>query len=298
MDVCADLSGGALLRTKVADTGIGIPDAARSACSRRSRRATLPRPVATEAAVSALPSASASSSAWAARSASKAAKAREASSGSPSRSSSPAKPSAHEPSALNPGRKPDSPKAIPVDRARPAPTTRPQRRVASIRSSTEEQTLRILVVDDNFVNQQVAAGLLNKLGHRADVADDGDRAVELVATGDYDMVLMDIQMPRVDGLSATGLIRQLPAPQNAIAIVAVTANAMVGDRETCLSAGMDDYISKPINRHQLGEILDRWRERLRRTPKDLSPRLIRFPDHRVGPRQEERRSHSVSCWTL
>ncbi|RBP05175.1 signal transduction histidine kinase [Roseiarcus fermentans] len=168
---------------------------------------------------------------------------------------------------------------IPADRDRSRSLRRPpDGAVAPIPSDGPKHGLRILVVDDNFVNQQVAAGLLNRLGHRADVAEDGDQAVEVVARGDYDMVLMDIQMPRVDGLTATRLIRRLPPPRNAIAIVAVTANAMAGDREVCLAAGMDDYISKPINRQQLAELLDRWRERLHDSRKaETSPERARGP---------------------
>jgi signal transduction histidine kinase/DNA-binding response OmpR family regulator len=140
---------------------------------------------------------------------------------------------------------------------------------------SQTRRLRILVVDDNGVNQQVAVGLLSKMGHRADVADDGDQAVELAARGDYDLVLMDMQMPRVDGLMATRLIRALPPPKNAIPIIAMTANAMVGDRETCLAAGMDDYVSKPIDRHRLREMLARWRER--REPQQKNVELDRAP---------------------
>ncbi|HLO74850.1 MAG TPA: response regulator [Magnetospirillum sp.] len=122
--------------------------------------------------------------------------------------------------------------------------------------------LKILVAEDNSINQQVAVGLLGKLGHRADVADDGGQAVDLVIRGDYDLVLMDMQMPNVDGIAATRLIRALSAPKNAIPIIAMTANAMVGDREACLDAGMNDYISKPIDRRRLAELLGRWSERL------------------------------------
>ncbi|AVM73077.1 hybrid sensor histidine kinase/response regulator [Magnetospirillum gryphiswaldense] len=118
--------------------------------------------------------------------------------------------------------------------------------------------LRILVAEDNAINQQVAVGLLNKLGHRADVADDGAEAVELVRAGDYDLVLMDMQMPRVDGLAATRLIRQLAEPKNRIAIIAMTANAMEADRQACLAAGMDDFLAKPIDRRRLSAILHRW----------------------------------------
>ena len=122
--------------------------------------------------------------------------------------------------------------------------------------------LRILVAEDNTTNQQVAVGLLAKLGHRADVADDGAEAVERVKQGDYDLVLMDMQMPRVDGLTATRLIRALPPPKGGIPIIAMTANAMVGDREACLAIGMDDYIAKPINRGRLADLLKRWSDRL------------------------------------
>ncbi|KAF0225462.1 MAG: Signal transduction histidine [Rhodospirillaceae bacterium] len=118
--------------------------------------------------------------------------------------------------------------------------------------------LRILVAEDNAINQQVAVGLLNKLGHRADVADDGAEAVELVRAGDYDLVLMDMQMPRVDGLAATRLIRQLAEPKNKIAIIAMTANAMEADRQACLAVGMDDFLAKPIDRRRLAAILGRW----------------------------------------
>ncbi|MCA1906900.1 MAG: response regulator [Magnetospirillum sp.] len=118
--------------------------------------------------------------------------------------------------------------------------------------------LRILVVEDNPINQQVAVGLLAKLGHRADVADDGAEAVTLVERGDYDLILMDMQMPRMDGLTATRVIRALPGDKDKVVIVAMTANAMSGDRDSCLAAGMDDYLAKPIDRHRLAAVLDRW----------------------------------------
>ncbi|MBI5164984.1 MAG: response regulator [Magnetospirillum sp.] len=123
------------------------------------------------------------------------------------------------------------------------------------------KSLRILVAEDNSINQQVAVGLLTKLGHRADVADDGGEALALIERGDYDLVLMDVQMPRMDGLSATRAIRALPTAKARLPVVAMTANAMAGDREACLAAGMDDYIAKPIDRHRLAALLDRWTER-------------------------------------
>ncbi len=124
------------------------------------------------------------------------------------------------------------------------------------------QPLRLLVAEDNAINQQVAVGLLTKLGHRADVADDGREAVRLVDEGDYDLVLMDVQMPVMDGLEATRAIRALDGPRGRVPVIAMTANAMTGDRERCLNAGMDDYIAKPIDRHRLDALLTRWAQRL------------------------------------
>ncbi|NFV82301.1 response regulator [Magnetospirillum aberrantis] len=122
--------------------------------------------------------------------------------------------------------------------------------------------LRILVAEDNAINQQVAVGLLGKLGHRADVADDGAEAVVMVERCDYDLVLMDMQMPRVDGLAATRMIRAVSGPKSQVTIIAMTANAMAADRDSCIAAGMDDFIAKPIDRRRLAEILERWGERL------------------------------------
>ncbi|MFD2233284.1 hybrid sensor histidine kinase/response regulator [Phaeospirillum tilakii] len=122
--------------------------------------------------------------------------------------------------------------------------------------------LKVLVAEDNAINQQVAVGLLAKLGHRADVADDGAEAVERVRQGDYDLVLMDMQMPRFDGLAATRRIRTLPGARAEVVIIAMTANATAGDRAACLAAGMNDYLAKPIDRHRLSQLLDRWAGRL------------------------------------
>ena len=118
--------------------------------------------------------------------------------------------------------------------------------------------LHILLAEDNAVNQQVAVGMLAKMGHRVTVVDDGAQAVEHVQKENYDVVLMDMQMPVMDGIEATHMIRALPSPKGRIPIVAMTANAMVGDRETCLSSGMDDYIAKPIDAERVHAILSRW----------------------------------------
>jgi len=122
--------------------------------------------------------------------------------------------------------------------------------------------LRLLVAEDNAVNQQVATGLLARLGHRADVANDGGEAVAAVQRIDYDLVFMDVQMPGMDGIEATRIIRAMSGPKAHLPIVAMTANAMAGDRETFLAAGMDDYIAKPVNRRSLAALLERWSARI------------------------------------
>jgi CheY-like chemotaxis protein len=117
--------------------------------------------------------------------------------------------------------------------------------------------LRILVAEDNAVNQQLAVLLLQKLGYRADVAGDGTEALEALERQPYDVVLMDVQMPEMDGLEATRRIHQLWPAESRPYIIAVTANAMEGDREACLAAGMDDYMSKPIREEELSSALAR-----------------------------------------
>jgi CheY-like chemotaxis protein/HPt (histidine-containing phosphotransfer) domain-containing protein len=112
----------------------------------------------------------------------------------------------------------------------------------------------VLVVDDNAVNRKVAVSLLQNLGYRADTANDGIEALTKVGDGHYDAVLMDCQMPRMDGYQATAAIRNL-AVGGSIPIVAVTASAMSSDRDRCLDAGMDDFITKPIDRATMARII-------------------------------------------
>jgi CheY-like chemotaxis protein len=116
--------------------------------------------------------------------------------------------------------------------------------------------LKILLAEDNAVNQKLALRLLEQMGYRADVASNGLEAVESVARQKYDVILMDVQMPEMDGLEAT---RQIVAnwPQKHPRIIGLTANALEGDREMCLAAGMADYISKPIRVQELVEALER-----------------------------------------
>jgi signal transduction histidine kinase/CheY-like chemotaxis protein len=122
----------------------------------------------------------------------------------------------------------------------------------------DKQRPRILMAEDNPVNQKVALIRLNKMGLSTDVVENGRQAVEAVEKNKYDLVLMDIQMPVMDGYSATRAIRQLLSNGQHLPIVAITANAMKGDREKCLEAGMDDYLSKPIDPEKLKTVLDTW----------------------------------------
>ena len=111
--------------------------------------------------------------------------------------------------------------------------------------------LRILVAEDNRINQLLISMMLGKHGHAVDVVGNGLEVLEAVRNRPYDLILMDVQMPEMDGPTATRAIRALEGPVSGIPIVAVTANAMQGDRETYLEAGMDDYVSKPINSRAL-----------------------------------------------
>ena len=120
-------------------------------------------------------------------------------------------------------------------------------------STRSDCGLRILLVEDNSVNQKVACSMLEKLGYQADVAANGLEAIVQVNVGNYDVVFMDVQMPEMDGLMATKKIRQLPVRQPEI--VAMTANVFEKDREECLDAGMDGFMAKPIKLRQLSDAL-------------------------------------------
>jgi len=120
-------------------------------------------------------------------------------------------------------------------------------------------SLKLLLAEDNKVNQMLAVALLRKRGYDVTVADNGQEAVELVKRGDFDLVLMDVQMPRMDGFEATQAIRDWESSSGErLPIIAVTAHAMEGDLELCLEAGMDDYVSKPIDPDQLEAAIVRW----------------------------------------
>ena len=119
---------------------------------------------------------------------------------------------------------------------------------------------RILLAEDNPVNQAVALAMLQKLGYRADVVANGQEVIEALSRINHDLVLMDCQMPELDGFEATVLIRNSSTPvlNHGVPVIAMTANAMAGDRERCIRAGMDDYLSKPVKQKELEQALDRW----------------------------------------
>ncbi len=131
--------------------------------------------------------------------------------------------------------------------------------------SSVNQT-RVLVAEDNEINKRIALRILEKSGYAAEAVGNGRLAVEALQNGHYDLVLMDVQMPEMDGMEATAAIRKLDSAVRGIPIIAMTANAMAGDRERCLAAGMDDYISKPVNMPLLRSTLERWAKRKVTTP--------------------------------
>jgi CheY-like chemotaxis protein len=147
----------------------------------------------------------------------------------------------------------------------------------------EKLPLRILVVDDNTINQRVAVRILQQLGYQPDVAGNGREALDALDGKPFDLILMDVMMPEMDGLEATRVLRKRQDNrayknyQARIVIVAVTAHAMQGDREKCISAGMDDYLSKPIRPKDVRDLIERWGGKISAT-ENKTPTAAVLPD--------------------
>jgi CheY-like chemotaxis protein/HPt (histidine-containing phosphotransfer) domain-containing protein len=118
--------------------------------------------------------------------------------------------------------------------------------------------MRLLLADDNPINQKVGLSVLHKLGYRADIANNGLEVLKALEQKVYDLLFLDVQMPEMDGLEAARQICERWSPERRPAIIAMTGNALTGDREKCLAAGMDDYISKPVRISELQSALERW----------------------------------------
>ena len=124
----------------------------------------------------------------------------------------------------------------------------------------EHRSIRILLAEDNLINQKVAQGILGKIGYKADIVANGLEAVRALKIINYDVVLMDCQMPEMNGFEATAVIRDPESKvlNHKVPIIAMTGNAMKGDREMCLEAGMDDYLTKPVKKDALASMLEKW----------------------------------------
>ena len=178
--------------------------------------------------------------------------------------------------------------AAPAAAAQPAPDARPAPPVGPALANVQPaaqggSALRVLLVEDNAVNRQVAQRLLQLAGIAHDAAENGKLALDRLELARYDAVLMDCMMPVLDGYAATRAIRKLEQDgtrPGRVPIIAMTANAMAGDREKCLAAGMDDYMSKPLNRALLEETLRKW------LPAGAAPRAADAPGANPAPPRE------------
>jgi PAS domain S-box-containing protein len=134
-----------------------------------------------------------------------------------------------------------------------------QSSVMEIKKNYEKRKkYRILLAEDNLINQKVAIRMLNSAGYQVDAVMNGEQAIRVYAQKSYDLILMDIQMPEVDGFTATKKIREMASNKNKVPIIAITAHALVGDREKCLEAGMNDYIAKPIIAREIVQLIDKF----------------------------------------
>ncbi len=153
-----------------------------------------------------------------------------------------------------------------------------------IEEPAQPSRARVLVVEDNSVNQLVALGQLQRLGHEAVLASSGHEAIDAVQGGGFDIVLMDCQMPDMDGYEATRRIRQMEEKVSKTPIIAITAHALSGEREKCLAAGMNDYLPKPVTIEQLGAVIRLWASK-ESQPSTSAPDVMENDDHYVLDRE-------------
>jgi two-component system sensor histidine kinase/response regulator len=145
----------------------------------------------------------------------------------------------------------------PLSRKKTQTATLTMKAAIAAPANPARKPVRVLLAEDNVINQKVAVGLLNNIGFPADVAGNGLEVLAALDLRPYEVILMDCQMPELDGYETTQRIRQRPDCKS-IRIIAMTANAMRGESEKCLEAGMDDYLSKPVRLENLREMLLRW----------------------------------------
>lgn len=162
----------------------------------------------------------------------------------------------------------------PTPAAQPRPSV-PQRPTPQGRAAAAQpEGRRILLVEDNVVNQKVARRMLERLGYTPDLASNGREALEALARQPYDLVLMDVQMPEMDGLTATRRLREVLPPERQPSVVAMTAHALEGDEERCLAAGMDGYLSKPINLDALRTLLTTYEAQAAHLANPTEPQVL------------------------
>jgi len=168
-----------------------------------------------------------------------------------------------------------------------APQTAAPHRIITRHTLADARRGRVLLAEDNPTNQRVALRLLEKLGVRADAVANGLEALAALAAIPYDLVLMDCQMPELDGFETTRRVRDRGSAvlNHAVPIIALTAHAMKGDRERCLAAGMDDYLSKPIDPKAIASALERWLSprRTALTPSTARPAAPSAPEAVIAP---------------
>ena len=147
---------------------------------------------------------------------------------------------------------------LPKAKAATVPSDQDQLRGTQQAAQPPHRPLRVLLAEDTPANQKLVRYVMGKRGHALEIAQNGREACELVQRHDFDVVLMDVQMPEMDGFTATAAIRKLENSRKArLPIIAMTAHALKGDREKCLAAGMDSYISKPIDGSEMIELVER-----------------------------------------